>query len=92
MIIRTVFQPTEELEVTEAEAEVLRLQGFLYEPPRPLPESVPQPAPSTLLGGPGPEVADAPPGAAVAKPAAAKPDPPAADSAPADQAPTTEKG
>lgn len=82
MIVRTVFQPMEDLEVTEEDAEVLRLNGLLHTPADPAP----------LEGVPGPEPADLPPGQAVAKPGPAKPDPPAATSAPTDQAPTTQKG
>ena len=94
MIVRTVFQPTEDLEVTEADAEVLRLQGLLHTPADtpPAPAADVEPSSSEPAAEPAPVVADAPTAAPVVKPGPAKTDPPAADSAPTDQAPPTQKG
>lgn len=94
MIVRTVFQPEEDLEVTEADAEVLRLQGLLKVPDA---AAEPEPAPersdaAPVKGDPGPQPTTLPPGQPVAAAPSAKTDPPAAASAPTDEAPPTEKG
>lgn len=94
MIIRTVFQPGEELEVSDEDAEVLRLQGLLHIPAAAPPATAIENAGSEPEpeADPAPEVADLPAAAAVAKPGPAKTDPPAATGAPTDQAPVIEKG
>jgi hypothetical protein len=94
MIIRTVFQPGEELEVSDEDAEVLRLQGLLHTPvdAPPTADAVPSSSEPEAAPDPVPAVADLPAAVAVAKPGPAKTDPPAADSAPTEQVPPTQKG
>lgn len=89
MKIRTVFQPDEEVEVHDADAEVMRLQGLLHTCGRDCKH--PEPEAPALKSEPGPEPTDLPPGSPVAK-APAKPSPPGAAGDPTDQAPPAQKG
>lgn len=82
MKIRTVFQPDVELEVDEAEAETLRLQGLLHVAPTPSAASAPP-----AVGKPSADTKTSPSGAQAA---AAKSETPTGEGA--DQAPTTQKG
>lgn len=76
MKIRTVFQPGEEIDVPDDDAEVLRLNGLLHTP---APEA---PAPPAPAKAPEPKTAAAAP----------TPRPPSAPAASTDQAPSIEKG
>lgn len=57
-VVRSIFQPDTDLDVSEAEAEVLRRQGLLADTPPPLPPTRPAPKPEPATVTTEPEGSD----------------------------------